>query len=588
MRTIIVDDDATYRKRLKKELEALKHNVCETNDEDEAKSESGADLIILDDYKLDGTSYWGALLAPMRTRNPDATILLVSGYSDEDLAKHLSNLEGEAKELLGTDPFVQFLPKRAKEKGGNELHLQHVKLFAQEAGSHIGNRHALQQVLIESAFDASRRLGAMKLGELREPAAAVGKGDTLQMDIIAEKCIAEHFAPEMHFKNVMICTEEAGVHNKLYHRVQKPAFFVFSDPFDGSSAFKALLEELSEAHKEQKNPRRALFSIAEIARKTGINQESRFCDLTKSREMLAAWDKTMGYHGLNAPMVSMVLAERHRVTGAVLVNLFTRDVYVSLSTGNFWRHCPRLDEEDIKRLTTAIRDNSNPEGWKRLSFRGYDEVSASRLFLGTLSAVKRSKEPPEITCFNAHGETCLSPMMRTFLDWEASFRYRLRQHDFTPGPGRVLFLTNAPQVLEYEKISLDSNHYRCILSIGEPFTEWIGWFAFLRHAPGLAACCLRRKGESRGHCEHRRDLHDPMPLLPQELGSVFRCGHIDIGVLSTAYGERMRSYNDTVLVHFRDDPAWRKVLETAEGEDLCVRIPLFNQANSQGPRTEVG
>jgi CheY-like chemotaxis protein len=570
MKAIIVDDDAAYRRRMKTELQSIGYEVSETNEDEVAKRESGADFIILDDYKLDHTSYWRALLGSMRARNPDATVLLVSGYSDDDLAKHVNELQGVARELLRTDPFVQFLPKTPNQQEGNDRHYKRVTVFAQDLQNHVGDRAALQETLIECAFDAARRLRVSKLGELRERVEIGGKKDTLKMDIIAEKCIAEHFAPEMHFKSVMICTEEAGLHNRLYHRIQKPAFFIFSDPFDGSTAFKALVEELLGGdHNDH------FFGGAQIAKEAVISCESTLSDLASCPAIIGAWDKVMGWHGLNAPMVSVVLAERHRVAAAVLVNLFTLDVYVSLTTGNFWKPCLQLSDHDMQSLRNAINGNGRPHGWNRLEFRSYREVQSSRLFLGTMSAVKKSKKPPETTCFNAHGETCLSPIMRGFLDWEGSFAYRLKQHDFTPGPGRVLFLTNAPVVDEYEKRSLDGNRYRCILSIGEPFTEWIGWFAFLSHAPGIAGYCLRRKGEAAGHCEHRRDVSDPSTLLPHELGSIFREGHIDVGLLPTAYGERMRRYNDTLVIYFEGDEERQRVTR-ADGQDLCVRVPLFN------------
>jgi hypothetical protein len=170
-------------------------------------------------------------------------------------------------------------------------------------------------------------------------------------------------------------------------------------------------------------------------------------------------------------------------------------------------------------------------------------------------------------------------MLRPGYDWEKSFDYRLKQGDFTPGPGRILFLARLPALERYETTSLDSQEYACILSTGEPLTEWIGWFAFLRHATGLSAYCLRRRGEIWGHSMHRHSTNDPTSLLPDEICSIFRDGYMDLGVLHSAYAGKMRRYKDTILVAFDADDHWNKILRDKDGNDLYVRIPLFQKMN---------
>lgn len=568
MKAIIIDDDQQYRRELKARLTSLNYDVEETNDVEEAQAAAHSDLIVLDDFQQDGHSYWTALLKQMRSHNPDALILLVSGYSDAELAQHVDSLNPMARRILSCDPFVQYLPKGTSEE---ELvdHYSRVKKVAEQLRDSCRNRHDLQYKLIKCAFDAAHSLRRMPLEELAKPAR--GKADTMEMDVVAERQITSTFVYEMHRKHLLICTEEAGLHNKLYHRVHRPEFFLFSDPFDGSSAFKWLLKAILTNDDTTDVAKELLV----VARETGINGKSTLTDVAKTIPLRNKWDSRYGYHTLNAPMVSMVLAERHRVVGAVLINLFTLDTYISLDEGNYWKCCSENADDELPSISKAIEEAHTPEDWNRLTFQRFGDISGSKLFVGTLSAVKRTKTPPEITCHNAHASTCLGPILRPILDWEGSFQHRLEQHDFTPGPGRVLFLTNCAPAANYNEHSLNGSAYRSILSAGEPFTEWIGWLAFLRHAPGLSAYCLRRTGEISGHCNHRRHADDPATLLPDELASIFREGHLDLTVLHTVYGANMHRYNDTVCVMFDDDEDWKRSVKDKSGEDLFIRIPLF-------------
>lgn len=557
-RAIIVDDDQAYRKLVKDCLENIGFIVgeFETDNSEEAKAFApGATLIVLDNRYEGKGSYWRDLIVALRRNHPEATILLVSHYDDAELEKDVNDIDPAAKAVLQTDPYITYLPKGVTDNSPGP----HLTNFCQELFDRIRARRKLQATLIQCALEAARRLLQYPLCELMKKASpSPEKTDTLFMDIVAEQRIKEFFVPEMHYNNVVICTEEAGVHNDLYHRIAAPRFFVFSDPFDGSSAFKAFAIQLCELG----------------------YQNSTLPDVLKDCSLISIWEKKYGAASMNAPMVSMVLAERHRIVGAILVNLFTSHVYVSIDSGNYFTSLPRLEgpsEDVIKSIKQGgIIDD---KGWKKLEFKSYDQLPEprKRLFLCNLGAVKRRRGVRKCdNIHNTHAEICISPILPVTYNWKDSFDYRFQQGDFTPGPGRVLFLSNCDPLSRYEQESLGGDSYRCILSAGEPLTEWIGWFAFLRHAKGISAYCLRRKGSVRGECEHRKDTQrDPSTLLPDELASIFRDGYMDIGVLHTAYGLRMSLYKDTILVAFDGDDEWNQILKNLQGENNFIQIPLY-------------
>jgi CheY-like chemotaxis protein len=563
---VVVDDSQDYRETVKARLEKavrlptdqVRFRVQHTSSVEQARRlGSNASMIILDN-RYDGGSYWQVLLADLRKKNPDAFIILVSKYSDKTLRADTQGSGSDFMRVLESDPHVAYLPKDPQPY---TEHLQHLQVLCQRTLERTYNRRELQALLLDCAREAARQLRDTQVSALMRKAQASGeKGDTLRMDVIAETCIKRRFLPKMHSANVMICTEEAGLHNELFHRVMSPEFYVFSDPFDGSSAFKNLAKHALGAGKG--------------------NQCLR--DVPADKELRAWWRERYGWESLNAPMVSIVLAERHRVVGAVLVNLFTQDCYISVDSGNYYSSCGDLATA-LTGAQGAIRDGSQPDArseWRELVFKNWKQVSKGKhLFLCSLGAVAKARG--ETNWINAHAESCLSPMLRGVCDWGASFSYRLSQNDFTPGPGRIVFMTDCTALAEYEKRSLDGNGYSSILSAGEPLTEWIGWFAFLRHARGISAYCLRKRGEGAGQCKHRHDhRNDPANLLPDRVASIFHEGYMDMGVLHTAYGREMRRYHDTILVAFDADEQWNRVVRDVSDTgraDVFVRIPLYQK-----------
>jgi hypothetical protein len=350
----------------------------------------------------------------------------------------------------------------------------------------------------------------------------------------------------MHYHDVLICTEEAGSHNRLYHRINAPRFFVFSDPFDGSSAFKNLVTAMVE-------------DDASCEAKT-------LAELLESERTHEYWRNSHGNMTLNSPMVSIVLAERHRVIFAVLVNLFTRDVYVSTEAGNFFRKALDLDGYSELRELDQI-------DWTE--FHLHNLPAQRDLFLCTLA--KKETRVSELSSHYRHADECLGPLLRIACNWKASLALRHAQGNFTPGPGRILFLSDAETATSYYNDTRMGQRYGCVLSSGEPLTEWIGWLAFLRHMKGLSLFCLRRKDMASGRCPHRRTPDDIGTHQPDEPLSIFRDGFIDLAVLQTAYGSRVRSYCDTILIAYTQDTKWMSLLKEGEAD-------LFEHIWHLGPK----
>jgi hypothetical protein len=144
---------------------------------------------------------------------------------------------------------------------------------------------------------------------------------------------------------------------------------------------------------------------------------------------------------------------------------------------------------------------------------------------------------------------------------EKSFERRGKMHDFTPGPGRILFLTEVAE--EYSANVADPHEkelYACILSSGEPLTEWVGWFAFLRHTTALSAYCLRTgMGNVCQHKIQRDNIRGTM--MPPEVASLFKDGMMDFEVLHTGYRDAMQNYTDSIVVFFNNDESWKRIFE---------------------------
>lgn len=566
LEVILIDDDSDYCELVIAKLKESKHKVYSNNDSDpEAYSfESinrnyerqnkepgtipihGADLIILDNRCSGKGSYWSGLIEDLRKYHPPALILLVSELSDSELKSAVEKIAVSSKKnslkkvLFEGDPMLTYLPKPPKPKKGPPPdyteHLIRISDIANELGKHKGGLKALQHLIFKAAITAANEIRNTRARKLIKKANKEGKGDTKVMDIITERKIKDLIGPVMHFHDVLVCTEEAGLHNELYHRISAPKFFIFSDPFDGSSGFKNLVENII------------------------IPLSTTLAELLKIKAAKDYWKKNYGNISLNSPMVSVVLAERHRVVFAVLINLFTKNIYISTESGNYY----------LKNVNLTRNIKLPEPGNKRwIPFNALPLPDSRDLFLCTLK--KKSTTVEEQTSHYNHADECLGTLLRTTCNWEASLEFRHKQNNFTPGPGRVLFLSDLPAADDYYKETMEGKKYASILSAGEPLTEWIGWFAFLRHMKGLSVYCLRRKGMISGRCPHKRDRNDICTLQPNEPISIFRKGFIDLEVLQTTYGSLVRSYCDTLLVAYDEDLRWRGSLKCNE-EDLYERI----------------
>ena len=144
----------------------------------------------------------------------------------------------------------------------------------------------------------------------------------------------------------------------------------------------------------------------------------------------------------------------------------------------------------------------------------------------------------------------------------------------SPGPGRILLLTEVAE--EYSGNVKDSEKelYSCILSSGEPLTEWAGWFAFLRHASKLKAYCLRTgSGNICRHQIQRANIKGTM--IPAEVASLFKRGMMDLEVLHTGYRDAMHNYTDSIIVFFNEDESWERIVKRKLEDrmtDTFVRI----------------
>lgn len=320
--------------------------------------------------------------------------------------------------------------------------------------------------------------------------------------------------------------------NKVIYRVDRPIFYIFSDPLDGSSAMKCWIKTLKE--------------------KAHSNLTKRLPEVIDDHADKVIWENRYGPMKLNSPMISIVLAERHHVVGNVLVNLFTGDIYKSVDSGNF--------RSKIDQSTFELSEN-----WKELRFRDFSD-EFDKLLICTLQSVKYKKYKqekegkPQDFQFLMHFRECIQPLIPHDYDLEKTFKKRKQRNDFTPGPGRILFLTEVAEKYSGHVEDAEKELYSCILSSGEPLTEWVGWFAFLRHTKNLSAYCLRT-GDG-NICQHRIQRSNIKgTMIPPEVASLFKSGMMDFEVLHTGYRDAMQSYTDSIVVFFNNDESWKRIFE---------------------------
>jgi len=568
------------------------------------------DIAILD-YNLEefngdknGWSYMPELLK----RNSHCEVILVT--TDETIENDINMLGHNIRDMISELPNIVYISKSFPEEEFNNRIYSHVK----EKIKNIKRRRELQQILVDSAQNSYKAFMEKTVGELIQPSIKnVGKykdirekeisvkEDTLKLDRIAEDVITDNFKPLIHSDDIVICTEELGVTNQLIYRVKRPKFYIFSDPLDGSSAMKTWINEtsitlsqdefekiyriinntnyprLSNSFKIVQKTNTIIYKksskfkeMKEIFLKANSSDEWRhlisrfegkieekfnkkFEEIIKDDMAINNWIEKFGPIELNAPMISIVLSERHQVVSNVIVNIFTGDLYVSDDSGNY---------KSKINPTTYTYEEKIPLKFKTFS----DETE--KLFICTLQAAKyneslvNEKWQPQDFQFLIHFRECLQSIIPPNYELEKSFKKRCDRNDFTPGPGRILFLTEVADLYSAKIKEKDGKDeiYSCLLSSGEPLTEWVGWFAFLRHVPNLTAYCLRHGSDS--ICQHKiKRANIKGTMMPVEVASLFKSGTIDFEVLHTGYKEAMHNYTDSIVVFFKEDKSWKKLIE---------------------------
>lgn len=605
---ILILEDAPQYKSDKDNIQLI--STKENFDQLLDKIATDYDVAILDyDLRDFETLENGWLYMPdVLRKNSHCNIILVT--SDDRIRKDIKNLDPSVRDLISERPNIRYF-SRTLEPGDFK---KRICQFINNVIEHKGKRAKLQKEIKDCAIKAYEEFMKTEVKKLTEKSTAkdelldirekeiITKEDTMKLDKITERVIENNFIiskPKIHEYEVLICTEEGGVANSLIYRLERPKFYIFSDPLDGSSAMKSWINETSiklspdllktdipsplyDICEIDKDSQYLIFkkSASEFTKRKdellSLNQKEEwkqsierlsekicdrekklsrylFKDLINDNDERASWKERYGPIELNAPMISIVLAERHQVVGNVIVNLFTGDIYKSDDTGNY--------KSKIDPQTYTVRE----ETWEKLRFRDFSNGS-DKLFLCTLNATKykkyveKKKGNPQDFQFLIHFRECLQPLIPHDYDLEGSFKKREQRHDFTPGPGRILYLTEVAEKYSVRVKDDENELYSCILSSGEPLTEWVGWFAFLRHASKISAYCLRTG--SGNICQHqiqRSNIKGTM--MPPEVSSLFKSGMMDFEVLHTGYRGAMSNYTDSIVVFFDEDESWKRIIK---------------------------
>jgi hypothetical protein len=210
----------------------------------------------------------------------------------------------------------------------------------------------------------------------------------------------------------------------------------------------------------------------------------------------------------------------------------------------------------------------------------------SGYLLGQLKA-KPLLNDAQATVSYEHFARNIQPLVRELIDVDSSLQLRYARNDFSPGPSRVLFLSDRFQPRECDVFIGDEQFkremtqllggagrrvmesYRLVLANGEPVTEWIHWFAFLQNDPNcaLVAYRLNRPAESRWKDDVKASM------APPEVCSAFKCGYFDIRTLYSSFLDGMHRYTDTILICRRGDSEMITLLERVGFYDsACVII----------------
>ena len=601
-----------YVNTIKGVVENLGYNVCIISKEEDFKKlplylDKAYDIAILDyDLRHFNTPENGWMyMRDIFEKNSHCDIALVT--TDDKIADESNSLDPTIRDWISEKPNVKYISKTL-EPG---VFTDRVCEFVEDSITTRKIRTELQKEIVACAVESYKTFMGSRVKDLTKKTSTRGeepteirekevtvKEDTMELDVIAEKAITKKFHSKIHKYGLVLCTEEGGVANSLILRVDSPKFYIFSDPLDGSSAMKSWINEicidlasdllnlsipvsLSDICWIDNDFRCLVFkklSLSEFGKikdqlhslnasakwqeavdslSKKINERQKKCnylfkDFINDQQEIKRWERKYGPISLNAPMISIVLAERHQVVGNVIVNLFTGDIYISDDSGNF---SSKIDPNTY----------SLPKDRKELGFRDFSD-EFDKLFICTLqtrkyeSYIEEKKGGPQDFQFLIHFRECLQPLIPHDYDLEKSYRKRKQRNDFTPGPGRILFLTEVAEKYSALVEDTEKEIYGCLLSSGEPLTEWVGWFAFLRYAPGISAYCLRTG--SGNVCQHhiqRANIKGTM--MPPEVASLFKSGMMDFEVLHTGYKGAMHNYTDSIVVFFNDDKSWEKSFE---------------------------
>lgn len=514
-------------------------------------SKKSFDIAILDyNLALFGCNENGWIyVEELLKKNRYCKIILTTALAT--IGKEVNSLSGELRNLISEKPNIKYIPK-------DENFTDRISAHVKKIVNNLQTRWILQEGIFQCAVDSYKEFMDCKLEYLigkPDTSKISVKEDTLNLDIITEVKIRDYFIPKIHEHNILICTEEGGVENKVIYRIDRPAFYVFSDPLDGSNAFEKWVKKITIEDSSNKTKK-----LKEI-----INEK-----------YLENWEESFGPKELNSPMISIVLTERHHVVGNVLVNIFTGDIYFSIDSGNYKTNINEYNS--IKKGDNTLYDIINES--MELKFRKTYKNSNNKLLICTLQSRKcKPLKTNEDLQFYTHFIECLSPNIPDTYDLEKSFEKRKQRNDFTPGPGRILYLTEVAE--KYSSKVKDANQeelYSCILSSGEPITEWVGWLAFLRHVPHLSIFCLRTEDGNVCHHQIQRDkVRNTM--MPQEVASLFKngikTGMMDFEILHTGYKDAMQNYTDSIVVFFNTDESWTKLTNKRLDKkmlDLFVKI----------------
>jgi hypothetical protein len=588
---------------------------------------SGArDLVVLDSL-LDGTTRgWRTFALKIRARYPDAWLYLASSLPDDNLDDEFRPasakapdvaLAAELEDLVNLDPRVVFLPKPPASAGQTAHHML-ISVVLARANELLDDKLVALRLMDKMADAIADAYGAL----LGEPVLSLVATRSLEakpvdpphcVDLLLERAIQRHFLPEVQACGLVLATEEEGIQNILYRKVTRPRYFLFSDPFDGSSAFcKAVsaikLEgdlpnapsaaDTAKVHKLEKLTvligalrvkKASLGHVLDVlteraAADAGYPEWAAnlvdklaalpVCKLTFSQFRERVFDDSAGWRkygpwALNAPMLSITLAEPDGVLASIVLNTFTGEAYVSRpDTGN---RRYNLGGEGLApgEYGEFLRGPGSPLAWA--------DTSKAVHLLAQLKA-KPLLDSGQSSATFEHFSSCVREMLgpvEARISVDDSLLIRYARNDFSPGPGRILFLMEEPARAYYggspdgvsrtvgtwaakvhgndENLDFDLllgpgepilERYRLIAANGEPITEWIHWFAFLRNGGEGRPVALRLAKP----CAHKWKPDTLVSMAPADSASVFRNSSFDLGRLFSAYFVKSHRYTDTIVV----------------------------------------